>query len=223
MSKKMLAVCAFLLCGVMLGYTEDVGPQTSKAVVIVPKLAPTKVKVVGISKEPKAMPFFVYNNAIVPPVDNFAMSGYMGDVSDVKVMGGFTNRFQEVAPCLKIVYMASGEQGWAGLIWQNPANNWGDMEGGYNLSKAKVLSFWARGDQGGEVVEFKLGGMAAKHPETDSILSGSVKLKNEWTQYKLDLTAANLDYISSGFTFIVKQEFNPNGCTFYMDDIRYDQ
>ncbi|MFH0880364.1 MAG: hypothetical protein V2A34_11680 [Lentisphaerota bacterium] len=191
-------------------------------IVIVPKTAPTKVKPQGLIRTPVGMPFFVYNNAIVPPVDNFSMSGYMGDVSDIKVMGGFTNRFQEAAPCLKIVYLASGEQGWAGLIWQNPANNWGDMDGGYNLTKAKALSFWARGNVGGEVVEFKLGGMAAKHPESDSILSGSVTLKNEWTQYKIDLNEANLDYISSGFTFIIKQEFNPSGCTFYMDDIRYD-
>ena len=222
MKKTILMVCLLFVCAAVVAEEQGTVPVVTKPVVIVPQTSPTKAKITGAAAGPEQMPFYVYNNAIVPPVDNFAMSGYMGDVSDVKVMGGFTNRFQAAAPCLKVVYMAGGEQGWAGLIWQSPANNWGDMEGGFNLSKAKVLSFWARGEQGGEVVEFKLGGMAAKHPETDSILSGAVTLKNEWTQYKLDLSTANLEYISSGFTFIVKQELNPDGCTFYLDDIRYD-
>ena len=71
--------------------------------------------------------------------------------------------------------------GWAGVAWQNPANNWGEFDGGYNLTKAKKLSFWARGDKGGEIVEFKLGGTAANYPDSENLTTGALTLKNEWT------------------------------------------
>lgn len=213
------AAC-LLVCDQVFG--EGAKPAT-QPVVIIPRTAPTKAKMVGAPKEPQALPFFVYNNAAVPSVKNFAPSGYMGDVGDLKVMGGYTNLHQQGYPCLRIVYMAGGDMGWVGLLWQNPANNWGDLDGGYNLAKAKRLSFWARGDAGGEIVEFKLGGIASKYPDSDSVSTGDVKLSPEWTQYTLDLSAANLNYISAGFGFVTKQDSNPNGCTFYLDDIRYEE
>ena len=192
-------------------------------VLIVPKTSGAKVKISGAARQAAAMPFFVYNNGLVPPVRNFAPSGYMGDVSDLRVMGGYTNLHQEGVACLKVSYAAGGEMGWAGMVWQNPANNWGEIDGGYNLSQAKRLTFWARGEKGGEVVEFKLGGMASQHPDSDSVSTGDVVLKNEWTEYTLDLKAANLMYISAGFGFVLKQEPNSGGCTFYLDDVRYDE
>ena len=192
-------------------------------VLIVPKTSGAKVKISGAARQAAAMPFFVYNNGLVPPVRNFAPSGYMGDVSDLRVMGGYTNLHQEGVACLKVSYAAGGEMGWAGMVWQNPANNWGESDGGYNLSQAKRLTFWARGEKGGEVVEFKLGGMASQHPDSDSVSTGDVVLKNEWTEYTLDLKAANLMYISAGFGFVLKQEPNSGGCTFYLDDVRYDE
>ena len=57
--------------------------------------------------------------------------------------------------CLKVDYTASDN--WGGVVWQNPANNWGDKAGGWNLTGAKKLTFWARGDKGGEVVTFLFG------------------------------------------------------------------
>jgi hypothetical protein len=207
---------------VLLGLAVT-GQVLGEPVVIIPKTSPVKIKDPTIAREPQGVPFYVYNNAVTPAVKNFAPSGYMGDVSDLRVMGAYTNLHTEGVACLKITYMAAGEMGWAGLIWQNPANNWGEMDGGYNISKAQRLTFWARGAKGGEVIEFKLGGMASKHPDSDSVSTGDVVLKPEWTQYTLDLKAANLMYISGGFGFVLKQERNTEGCTFYLDDIRYDE
>ena len=211
---KVLLVAVVLVAGTALG---------GEPVVIVPKTAATKIKLTGEMRQAAAMPFFVYNNGLVPAVKNFAPSGYMGDVSDLRVMGGYTNTHQEGVACLKVNYGAGGEMGWAGMVWQNPANNWGEIDGGYNLSAAKRLTFWARGEKGGEVVEFKLGGMASAHPDSDSVSTGDVVLKPEWTEYSLNLSAANLAYISCGFGFVLKQEANPAGCTFYLDDVRYDE
>ena len=216
MSRLFTWLVVFLLGAVMV-------EAVSEPVVIVPKTSATKVKLSGAARQAVPVPFFVYNNGLVPAVRNFAPSGYMGDVSDLRVMGGYTNTHQEGVACLKVSYASGGEMGWAGMVWQNPANNWGEIDGGYNLSSAKRLTFWARGEKGGEVVEFKLGGMASQHPDSDSVSTGDVVLKNEWTEYTLDLKAANLMYISAGFGFVLKQEANAGGCTFFLDDVRYDE
>ena len=39
----------------------------------------------------------------------------------------------------------------------------------------------------------------------------------------VDLTTAELFYLSAGFGFICKQDLNPGGCIFYLDDIKYDE
>jgi hypothetical protein len=179
-------------------------------------------KRVKIEKQPVAMPFHVFNNSIYPPVKNFAPSGYMGDIPDVKITGSYKVVLQEGYPALKIAYSATGPSGWSGVMWQNPPNNWGELDGGYNLTSAKKLSFWARGDKGGEIVEFKLGGTLSNYPDSANLSTGDITLANEWTEYTLDLNGAELDYISAGFGFVVKQESSPEGCVFYLDNIRYE-
>jgi hypothetical protein len=221
MNRVVSVFLALLVGGGLTCFSQEAVPSDSKPVIIIPKVAPNKPRITGTIREPEPLPFYVYNNEIKPPVKNFAPSGYMGDVSDLKVMGAYTNTMKKDVPSLKIGYMAGGEMGWSGLVWQNPANNWGEFDGGYNLSKAKTISFWAKGEKGDEVVEFRLGGMASMHPDSDSVSAGDITLKTEWTQYTLDLSAANLNYISCGFGFVLKQEANPLGATFYLDDIKY--
>src|SRR5712691_9681162 len=44
----------------------------------------------------------------------------------------------------------------AGAYWQDPVNNWRKTPGptGYDLSGFSKLTFWVRGQSGGEVVQF---------------------------------------------------------------------
>ncbi|MFH0953422.1 MAG: hypothetical protein V1873_03735 [Verrucomicrobiota bacterium] len=220
---KLVTVVA-ACCGMALAlFAQEGTPAAKPPVMITPKTAPVKIKMEGGVRQPAEMPFLVYDNSAKPAIKNFSLSGYMGDVSDLQVMGSYTNLHQPGIPCLKVVYVAGGEQGWGGLVWQNPANNWGEVDAGYNLTRAKKLLFWAKGEKGGEQVQFKMGGMAASHPDSDSVTTGDVKLSGEWTQYGIDLTRATLAYISAGFAFIVTQDGNPEGCTFYLDDVRYEE
>jgi hypothetical protein len=198
-------------------------PADTTPLRIVPKTVLAELKERVSERPAEPMPFYVYNNAIFPPVKNFAVSGYMGDVADLKLAGSYKNLHQEGYPCLKIMYTAEGHMGWAGVVWQNPANNWGEFDGGYNLRKARQLSFWVKGDSGGEIVEFKLGGTAANHPDSENLTSGPITLTNVWTQYILELADADLFYISAGFGFTVKQDSNPKGCLFYVDDVKYEE
>ena len=61
------------------------------------------------------------------------------------------------------VHYQPGAVGWAGVYWLSPANNWGDKPPKQMRGASKV-TFWAAGQKGGEIVEFKAGGVNGKAP-----------------------------------------------------------
>lgn len=157
--------------------------------------------------------------------NHFAPSGWMGDYSDLKINEGCKESVHSRKNCIKITYTATAGQGasWAGIHWQNPPNNWGEKKGGFDLTGAKKLSFWACGEKGTEVIaEFKMGGITGTYSDSDSGSLGPVTLTNQWQEYFIDLTGMDLSYISGGFCFIIKRTDNPDGCVFYLDDIKYE-
>lgn len=170
-------------------------------------------------------PFPIYTN--VGSRDNhYTPSGFMPDGQCVTL----DNRWQEGchggSTCIKVVYdVACSRQGarWAGIYWQNPAHNWGGRKGGFNLTGAKKLTFWAKGEKGGErIEEFKMGGVSGDYPDTDTAFIGPVILTPEWKQYSIDLRGKDLSYISGGFCWTTNVEVNPESCTFFLDDLRYE-
>lgn len=153
----------------------------------------------------------------------FSASGWMGDTQDLKLSGSYETVPGLGKTCLKISYLARGPKEWAGIYWQNPANNWGNLKGGYDLRGATALTFWARGEKGGErISELKIGGLSGKRPDSDVAWIGPIELTKEWTQYRIDLNGKDLRYICGGFCFTVLRTDNPRGCTFYLDEIRYE-
>src|SRR5437879_997800 len=67
--------------------------------------------------------------------NHFIPSGWMGDYNDIKFNDKSTTAAHDGRTCIKISYTAQETQGagWAGIFWQNPANNWGVRDGGYDL------------------------------------------------------------------------------------------
>ena len=107
------------------------------------------------------LPFYVYRNFHARE-NHFAPSGWMGDYGDLK----FTDRWffpnNKEDSVIKIEYTAEARQGagWAGIYWQQPANNWGSKSGGFNLNGATKVIFKARGEKGGDTIDqFKIGGI----------------------------------------------------------------
>ena len=45
--------------------------------------------------------------------------------------------------CLRVRYTAGGE--WGVVVWQSPANDWGDRPGGWDLTGAKKLTSFFSG------------------------------------------------------------------------------
>ena len=158
--------------------------------------------------------------------NHYIPSGWMGDWGDIKLDTGWKDNPHSGATCIKITYTADQKQGagWAGMYWQNPPNNWGAEPGGFDLTGATRLVFWARGAKGGEkIAEFKVGGITGEFADSGSASIGSVILPPEWNQYSIDLGKMNLSHISGGFCWAASAQDNPDGFTIYLDDIYYEK
>ena len=174
-------------------------------------------------KAEEEMPFYVYadNNA---KKNHCVPSGWMGDYGAVKINPACSDLPYAGDTCIEINYTGEPVQGsgWVGVFWQNPENNWGSKDGGFNLSKASKLSIMARGAKGGEMLEFKIGGITGQFPDSDTVGMGPVALTNEWNEYTIDLTDAELFYISGGFVFAASRMDNRDGFVVYLDEIKYE-
>jgi hypothetical protein len=157
--------------------------------------------------------------------NHYIPSGYMGDYNDVSIDQSCMEDPYSGETCIKITYRPDMSQGarWVGVYWQYPPNNWGEKRGGFDLTGAKKLTFWARGENGGErIEEVKIGGIGGSYPDSDSAGTGPIVLTTDWQQYEVDLEGRDLSRISGGFCFSTNLDVNPNGATFYLDDMRYE-
>ncbi len=175
-------------------------------------------------KKPEAMPFYVFSDRSSAK-NHFIPSGWMGDYGDVRYEGSSKEDPYLGDSCIKISYSGKKTQGsgWAGIFWQNPANNWGNVDSGYDLSKATSLTFWAKGEKGGErIEEFKVGGIMGEFSDSDSAVIGPVILNKEWTKYTIDLKGKDMSYIIGGFCWAANVDNNPEGAVFYLDEIKFE-
>ncbi len=172
-------------------------------------------------------PFIVYRDK-GSRENRFTPSGYMPTGECVALDDGWQFDPQEGKTSTRVVYDVSCSKAgrkWAGIYWQNPADNWGNRKGGYNLTGATRLVFWAKGEIGGErIEEFRVGGlgMGQTYPDTDTTSIGPVILSSEWKQYVIDLRGKDLSYISGGFAWVANVESNPHHCMFYLDNIYFE-
>jgi hypothetical protein len=175
------------------------------------------------ANSPVEMPFYVYKD-LDSMENHFVASGWMGDTDSITVNEAWDKDTYLGKTCIKITYSPGGSQRWAGVYWQNPANNWGNVRGGgFDLSKATKLTFWARGEQGGEIIDvFKAGGIEGQYPDSDIAQTNQVILTPQWQQYTIDLGGKDLSRISGGFAWATNLNVNPEGLTFYLDEIRYE-
>jgi hypothetical protein len=112
--------------------------------------------------------------------------------------------------------------------------NWGThRNAGCNLVGTSRLSFWARGKDGGECVEFftlgvgrdpDLGVPIRLHPDSSSKRSiGFTNLTREWKHYEISLDGAKLNYVLGGFGWAANYVRNSGkSITFYVDDIAFE-
>jgi len=149
----------------------------------------------------------------------YVPSGWMGNTAAIGYAGDCLVNPHSGKTCIKVDYRQPG--GWGGMVWQSPESDWGDKPGGYNLTGASKLTFWARGEDGGEKVDFSNGGIHKDKPFHDtSEAKVSVVLTKDWKQYFINLTGKDLSCIKTGFGWSLRGAGKP--VTFYLDDIRYE-
>ena len=171
--------------------------------------------------------------------NHFVMLGRMG--TSAAIDPSSRENPQEGATCIKNEFSGISWGGWYFLngILQGddvaPEANWGTYpDAGYNLTGARKLTFWARGEHGGERVEFLAFGVGriTGEPYPDSsdkvTLCGLNKspcfitLSKEWQKYSIDLTGLDLSYVLGGFGWVTSADKNQNTpVVFYLDDIKY--
>jgi hypothetical protein len=167
---------------------------------------------------PQKLPLILFSDGIKEPP--YIWSGWMGDTAGITVDAKCATNPHTGKICMKCQHR--GGDTFAGIAWQSPANDWGDQPGGFNLKGATKLTFWARGEDGGEVVGFKLGilGSDKKYHDSDHAELADVTLTKDWKQYSIDLSGKDLSCIKTGFVWTVGP--NPKAVTFYLDDIQYE-
>lgn len=168
--------------------------------------------------EPVKLPYTVYSEA--GEKNGWIPSGYMGDTANIKMQDDDTTNPHSGKTDLKVQYTAGA--GWGGVVWQSPANDWGNAPGGANLTGAKKLSFWARGEKGGEKVSFSFGLIGADKPFHDSA-KGEIKdqeLTKAWKHYEIPLDGKDLTLIKTGFVWVLGAK--GEAVTFYLDDVQYE-
>jgi exo-beta-1,3-glucanase (GH17 family) len=192
-----------------------------------------------------AAPFVVYSEAGAEQ-NHYVPSGFMGDTGDIRFDPKWNENVHAGSSAIQVKYMRSGAGPshcdytppclWAGVYWQEPADNWGEVPGaGFDLSAYTRLTFWARAEDY-LVVEFGAGGLsgdtsAENHPQTYLLLTPT------WKKYSLDLStdlahpwfSTDLSLIAGGFYWSasINQPYSKNigmgnPAVFYLDDIQYE-
>lgn len=115
--------------------------------------------------------------------------------------------------------------GFGGACWKNKAGNEGEAPGD-NLSGARYrrISFWARGARGGEVAEFRAGGMGnvkTRYSDSFDVTAGKIKLGTTWAEHSIYVMDADLSSVMTLFCALFYREDNADGAEIYVDDVQY--
>ena len=164
------------------------------------------------------LPFTLYGDAAES--SPYEPSGHMGNVKAIRVDPKCTVQPRSGETCLRIDYRA--HDSWGGVLWQSPADDWkGEEPGGLNLSGATELEFWARGLEGGEVVNFVFGVLDGQQKYRDTAKGElkSVRLTKKWQRLSIPLKDLDLSRIKTGFGWSLAGQ--GKALTFFLDDIRY--
>jgi hypothetical protein len=112
-----------------------------------------------------------------------------------------------------------------GVCWKNRAGNEGEAPG-EDLSKAgyRRISFFAKGAVGGEVAEFRAGGLGdikSRYRDSFDVTAGRLKLTSTWTEYSIYVSNSDLSSVMTPFCVLLHREDNAAGAMLYLDDIQY--
>jgi hypothetical protein len=150
--------------------------------------------------------------------DTWAASGYMGDGEAGGIAAGecpMRGASDAGGVCHSFTW-TPGDAGWAGVFWQFPAGNWGEMPGRSVAPGATEISFLAWGAEGGEVVTFNAGMPGV---DTFEVTSGEIALTGAPTRYTISLEGVAYDEVVGAFSWVAGGRDTP--LNFFVDDLTW--
>ena len=148
-------------------------------------------------------------------------SGWMGDVNRLTLDGDHGDTVYEGSHAIRMRY--TGKRNWVAVAWQHPPNNWGEQDGGFDLTGATRLEIWARGEYGGEKVEFGVGllGRGREHKDSAIVKTRQIELTDEWRRYDVPLKGEDLSSLKTALVVTLQGRASP--VTVYLDSIRFNR
>ena len=141
----------------------------------------------------------------------------------LKVYDGFIDTERNCEFCIRAEYVP-GPQGVAGMSFKN--------DRGFDLSTVKKVTFYAMGQEGGEVIKFKAAGKTVDKKEiSDTEIFKNVKfdkttkevtLTKDWKKMEIDLSKSDLKGITHPFGFEISKDKNNAGSVIYIKGVKYD-
>lgn len=177
--------------------------------------------------------FPVYTNYVAAD-NHFTPSGWMGDIhaihfDDCAQLG---EKWEDRLIEIRYTPSLTDPEGWAGIYWLEPENNWGTDPGGYDLRGFAQLRFRARSAAEEAQVKFFVGGVfTGTYPSSiltpiyaqEADTEGFVTLTTEWQEFHVDLREADLSHIIDGFGWVAERARTPDGVALYLDEIVFDR
>ena len=139
--------------------------------------------------------------------------------------------FDGKGTAVKVSFNLSTPPNWAGVVVPVQADYWGETDAkGLDLTKAKKLVFYAKGEKGGEQIQVKAAIVSDKKFGDSAIVpivSPWYTLEKNWKRYEITIEDAkgNLQRVITPFSVISNKPHNINVDTidFYVDEIYYEQ
>ncbi len=152
----------------------------------------------------------------------FYPSGWMGDGESGTEYLSFRHEGSTVddkdVTVIRIEYR-QGPKGWAGIYWQYPDKNWGEKPS-RSLVGVKRISFYAKGERGDEIVEFKSGGITGgRYQDSFEKSLGKQRLSSTWTKYVIDLSKEDLSSVIGAFAWVAAGSDNEGSVVTYIANL----
>ncbi|CAK0764567.1 exported hypothetical protein [Gammaproteobacteria bacterium] len=128
---------------------------------------------------------------------------------------------------VQILFDLTQPPNWAGIVVPVHENYWGEWRASaLDLSKAKKLVFYARGEAGGEQIQVKAA-IATDKPYGDSALipitSAWLPLEKDWKRFEIPVDGSQLQRVITPFSIMANKAHNPPArITLYVDEIYYE-
>jgi CHAT domain-containing protein len=192
------------------------------------------IAVLGLGLYRTATSRAVSLDAVGIPAGWMSEQGQSSDPSSIIQLSHSPQGCHTGEDCVQVQYQAGAT--WSGVVWWPKAcgpkgtpEAWerakscacaSDLLTAGNFSRVSKVSFWARGERGGEVVEFRVGDdTLCPRPGRSS---GLLTLSTDWKQYEIDLTGIDMKQAVGLFMWIATDLHNPSGATFYLDDVQFE-